>query len=78
MRGEAGKILLSVQDDGSGFDPQRVRGMGLLGMEERVRHLGGAFEVDSSPGRGTLVKVALPLASLNGVTNNGANPHSVG
>ena len=78
VRGEAGKILLSVQDDGSGFDPQRVRGMGLLGMEERVRHLGGAFEVDSSPGRGTVVKVALPLASLNGVTPNGANPHPVG
>jgi signal transduction histidine kinase len=59
-----GKILLSVQDDGSGFDPQRVRGLGLLGMEERVRHLGGSFEIDSHPGCGTLLRVSLPLAEI--------------
>jgi signal transduction histidine kinase len=62
-------------DDGSGFDPRRVRGMGLLGMEERVRHLGGTFEVDSEPGRGTRVEIVLPLASLNGEHRNGTNPH---
>jgi signal transduction histidine kinase len=77
---ETGKILLSVLDDGSGFDPRRVRGMGLLGMEERVRHLGGTFEVDSEPGRGTRVSIVLPLASLNGEHlngehGNGTNPH---
>lgn len=78
VRGERGKILLSVQDDGSGFDPQRARGMGLLGMEERVRHLGGTFEIDSRPGRGTLVEIALPLATWNGERGNGANPHPAG
>src|SRR6202140_5512751 len=62
--GRQGKILVSVQDDGSGFDPQRVRGLGLLGMEERVRHLGGSFEIDSRPGCGTLLRVALPLATI--------------
>jgi len=62
--GRHGKILVSVQDDGSGFDPQRVRGLGLLGMEERVRHLGGSFEIDSQPGCGTLLRVALPLATI--------------
>jgi len=62
--GRQGKILLSVQDDGSGFDPQRVRGLGLLGMEERVRHLGGSFEIDSRPGCGTVIRVALPLAKI--------------
>jgi signal transduction histidine kinase len=64
VRQEAGRIVVEIQDDGSGFDPQRVRGLGLLGMEERARHLGGAFEIDSRPGRGTLVRVSLPLATL--------------
>jgi signal transduction histidine kinase len=64
VRQEAGQILLSVQDDGSGFDPARIRGLGLLGMEERVRHLGGVFHIDSRPGRGTLLRVALPLAAI--------------
>jgi signal transduction histidine kinase len=80
VRGENGRILLNVQDDGSGFDPQRVRGLGLLGMEERVRHLGGKFEIDSQPGRGTLLHIALPLVSLNGDGRNGShsNSHSAG
>jgi len=52
--------------------------MGLLGMEERVRHLGGTFEIDSKPGRGTLLHVALPLATLNGDNGNGSGPHPLG
>jgi len=80
VRGEDGQILLNVQDDGSGFDPQRVRGLGLLGMEERVRHLGGKFEIDSRPGLGTLLHIVLPLASLTGDGRNGrhSNSHSAG
>jgi signal transduction histidine kinase len=70
--------MLSVQDDGSGFDTVRVRGMGLLGMEERVRHLGGTFEIDSSPGRGTLLQVSLPLTALNGNGKNGKRSHTAG
>jgi len=63
------QIDLTVQDDGTGFDAERVRGLGLLGMDERVRHLGGAFLIDSQPGRGTLLKITLPLADLaaNGI-----------
>jgi signal transduction histidine kinase len=60
VRHADGQILLTVQDDGSGFDPERVRGLGLLGMEERARHLGGSFQIDSQPGRGTLLRVTLP------------------
>ena len=62
--GRNGKILVSVQDDGGGFDPQRVRGLGLLGMEERTRHLGGSFEIESRPGCGTMLRVSLPLATF--------------
>jgi signal transduction histidine kinase len=58
------EISLNVQDDGTGFDSQRVRGLGLLGMEERVRHLGGNFTIDSQPGRGTRLKINLPIANL--------------
>ncbi len=64
VRHEACEILVTVQDDGSGFDPRRVRGLGLLGMEERARHLGGSFQIDSRPGRGTLLSVTLPLAAI--------------
>jgi signal transduction histidine kinase len=63
VRQEDARIILSVEDDGRGFDARRVRGLGLVGMEERVRHLGGAFHVQSTPGSGTKVDVELPLAS---------------
>ena len=78
VRGEPGRILLSVQDDGSGFDPRRSRGLGLLGMEERVRHLGGSFEIDSRPGRGTLLQVELPVSTLDQGDQNGSHSHLTG
>ncbi len=56
------RIMLTVEDDGAGFDARRVRGLGLVGMEERVTHLGGSFSVRSVPGSGTKVAVELPLA----------------
>jgi signal transduction histidine kinase len=62
VRQEPLKIVLSVEDDGRGFDARRVRGLGLVGMQERVHHLGGDFQVDSRPGKGTVVAVELPLA----------------
>jgi signal transduction histidine kinase len=63
VKQEPSRIILSVEDDGHGFDAHRVRGLGLVGMEERVNHLGGAFEIESHPGAGTRVAVELPLAS---------------
>ena len=62
VRQEPGRLLLAIQDDGKGFQPQQERGMGLIGMEERVSYLGGKFEVDSAPGRGARLNVMLPLA----------------
>ncbi|HUB34902.1 MAG TPA: ATP-binding protein [Bryobacteraceae bacterium] len=55
------RLGLSVEDDGRGFDPGRQKGMGLVGMEERVKHLGGNFEVHSHPGAGTVLTISLPL-----------------
>jgi signal transduction histidine kinase len=59
----ANKILVRVVDDGHGFDPQRVRGLGILGMEERVRRLGGTLVIDSKPGTGTALTAEFPLPS---------------
>jgi len=57
----ASGIAVAVSDDGRGFDPQRARGLGILGMEERVRRLGGTLNVKSSPGQGAMVTAELPL-----------------
>ena len=58
---ENGSLVVSVKDDGCGFNPQKTRGLGLLGMEERVRQLGGQFEVRSSPGGGTNLCAKIPM-----------------
>jgi signal transduction histidine kinase len=54
-------IVVRVTDDGRGFDPARSRGMGILGMEERVKHLGGTLRVESQMGKGTTVTADLPI-----------------
>ena len=61
---QAAGLRLAIEDDGKGFAPQKERGMGLLGIQERVSHLGGALTVDSAPGRGTSLRVELPLEKL--------------
>jgi signal transduction histidine kinase len=65
---EGGALVIDVEDDGCGFDPAAVatsaesgRGLGLLGMRERVELLGGVLRVDSAPGRGTHVSVRVPV-----------------
>ena len=63
VRQDDHRIVLSIQDDGRGFDARRVRGLGLVGMEERVNHLGGSFQAKSEPGLGTVLLVELPLAA---------------
>jgi signal transduction histidine kinase len=58
---ELHRLRVTVQDDGRGFDSTRERGLGILGMEERVVQLGGTLTVDSGRGRGTTVSFELPL-----------------
>jgi len=62
LREEPGHLGLTIKDDGHGFDPNRGRGLGLVGMNERVTQLGGVFEVDSDPRHGTCLRVDLPFA----------------
>ena len=58
---DAREIHIRVEDDGSGFDPAAGGGrLGLAGMTERARILGGRVDVRSSPGHGTTVAVTVP------------------
>lgn len=54
-------LMLAIQDDGRGFRPARDRGLGLLGIEERVHRLNGTLTIDSEEGKGTLLSIALPV-----------------
>jgi signal transduction histidine kinase len=58
---DSDKITVEITDDGHGFDPARRRGMGILGMEERVRRLGGTLTIESVPRKGATVKAELPF-----------------
>src|ERR1019366_1658193 len=61
-----GTVLLTVHDDGEGFDPQSIKGrggLGLIGMEERARLIKGKLTIASRPGRGTRIALAVPLAA---------------
>jgi signal transduction histidine kinase len=55
-------VELTVIDDGRGFDPRRLDTdrLGLAGISERVRLLGGAVDIKTNPGSGTSVRATLP------------------
>jgi signal transduction histidine kinase/HAMP domain-containing protein len=62
-------IRVGVEDDGVGFElsnasdgHDQLRGLGLLGMEERIALLGGELEINSTPGNGTQINLRVPLA----------------
>lgn len=62
-----GKMHLEIGDDGCAFTPQRVAEaqadghLGLLGMRERAELLGGSFELNADPGKGTIIRVSVPV-----------------
>lgn len=69
---EEGHLVLTVRDDGCGFDPAEARrraslgcSMGLLSMEERVAPAGGQLVLKSAPGNGTSVRAMFPLPTAN-------------
>jgi signal transduction histidine kinase len=64
IRREQGGVLLRVDDDGAGFEPEGDREapghLGLVTMEERAHAAGGWWRLESSPGSGTRVECWLP------------------
>jgi signal transduction histidine kinase len=66
---EGARIVITVEDDGGGFDPAAIEqsltrergGFGLFNVRRRIIHLGGAFEVKSSPGVGTCVTIGMQV-----------------
>jgi signal transduction histidine kinase len=68
LRVANGTLRVEVEDDGRGFDPARSpRGSGLQNMEDRLDAIGGALEIASSPGLGTVVSVTVPSTAPAGV-----------
>jgi two-component system sensor histidine kinase UhpB len=62
-----GHLVIEIEDDGEGFDPAALqpspegRGLGLLGVRERIDLVGGVTEIDSAPGAGTRVTLRVPI-----------------
>lgn len=72
-------VTLTVRDNGRGFDrssPDWHGGLGLASMEERVRLMGGVFEISSSPGAGTRIRATLAVGELNEEAENPAGRRS--
>jgi len=69
VRKHGSYIYLSISDNGKGFDIKSYRlssernGFGLKGMEERVKLLGGEFDIDSEQGKGTLIEIVIPYVT---------------
>jgi signal transduction histidine kinase len=71
------QIELTVEDKGAGFSKtsdKMTKGLGMTSMQERVRHVGGEFSINSEPSRGTTVRVSIPM---NLEPQCSANTHAV-
>jgi two-component system, NarL family, sensor histidine kinase UhpB len=74
-------ICLEIEDDGCGFDPTKIgesavsrKRLGLMGMKERASLIGGTVQIESQPGKGTSIRVCVPL--LEGIVFNGIDENS--
>jgi PAS domain S-box-containing protein len=75
---DAAALLLSVKDDGVGFDVERLRHrvatLGLISMQERAHAAGGTIELDSAPDNGTEIRFSLPLDGKSSDYTPGKQP----
>lgn len=56
------KIKITIQDNGQGFDITKLReGIGLKNMQSRIKSIGGAFRLESKIGKGTSIKITIPI-----------------
>ena len=68
------RLALMVGDDGCGMKPATAAGFGMRGMQERVEGLGGRYIVESETGRGTSVRITIPLAEPVNAAEDAAGP----
>ena len=62
LKREDTKIFLVIEDNGQGFDREKIRrGLGLSTMLERAQFSGGSFDLESAPGRGTIIRLSWPI-----------------
>ena len=62
LASEDDRYIVRIEDDGKGFVPGQVaRGIGLIGIAERVAGMSGVLKVDSTPGAGTKLFITIPL-----------------
>ena len=81
-RGEPGGVLLRVLDDGAGFDAAAAEGegadphhgIGLRNMRERMASVGGALDLQSSPGHGTQIEATVPAAAIRRLARDNPAP----
>lgn len=76
LRHEGGRLQCVIRDDGAGFDVTTVlshangsKGLGLLGIRERLSAVGGTVDVQSEPGRGTSLVVMIPMEECHADTS---------
>ncbi|MDB6023728.1 MAG: putative Hybrid sensor histidine kinase, partial [Pedosphaera sp.] len=82
MKRAGGDVVLEVNDNGQGIEPGKIAGeksLGLLGMRERAFILGGEVDISGAAGKGTRVRVTVPLPEFNPEPPlPGSNGHSAG
>jgi signal transduction histidine kinase len=69
-------LLLRIADDGCGFKGGREGGLGLISMRERVESLDGTLSITSTPGRGTVVEVRVPVHPVSGGADGSPRTHA--
>jgi len=81
LRVADGSLTLSVHDNGRGITQQEMRSLrslGLIGIRERVRWCGGRFSIHGVAGRGTTVKVRIPIEKAEVKQSRESNQNHMG
>ncbi|MEX2314884.1 MAG: ATP-binding protein, partial [Thermomicrobiales bacterium] len=79
VRGEESALIVTIEDNGRGFSPERVTthmmgGAGLRGMQERAALVGGEIRIESAAGEGTRIELVLPLTGADTTDSAFDNP----
>jgi signal transduction histidine kinase len=70
MAQEGGEFVLAISDNGRGITGIQKAGLGILGMQERVRLVGGKIEIHGVEGSGTTISVRAPIAGQSPWTSS--------